>query len=79
MALPGCSSVTGLSGDNMVCVVDGFVDEPDEVPVAQGVDDVPAIFAGINQRRLRRSYTRCWLTTVRGAARDLNVVRRNPW
>jgi hypothetical protein len=49
MAAPGCSSVTGLSGHTVVCVVDCLVNEPDEVSVAEGIDDMPAIFAGVDQ------------------------------
>ena len=43
------SVVDGFAGDLVVGVVDGFLDEPDEVAVMQGVDHVPAVLAGIDQ------------------------------
>ena len=44
---PGRSSVAGFSGNHVVCVVDDFGDEPDQVSVAQGVDDVAAVLSGV--------------------------------
>lgn len=41
--------VDGLAGDPVVRVVDGLLDEPDQVPVAQGVNDVPPVFPRIHQ------------------------------
>jgi hypothetical protein len=39
----------GFAGDPVVRVVDGFLDEPDQVPVMKRIDHVPAILARIHE------------------------------
>lgn len=39
----------GFAGDLVISVVDGFLDQAQQVAVVQGVDHVPPVFAGIDK------------------------------